>query len=260
MTAQKEQRHQRILNALNEHGRVRISELRSAFRASEATIRRDLEELEAAGLVKRTHGGAVPAREQREESAVLQRIGEHAEQKRLIARAAAEMVQDGDTIFLGSGSTILYMLPFLESRKRVTIISNSLPVINKLTEFPDCKTVVVGGFIRKSELSLLGYISVHTLEELRADKVFLGAEAIHPAHGLTNSYLEETMTDRAIVKISSRVILLADASKFNRVNASFWGPLSIIDVLITDWVADSDTLRQIRTGGVDVRVVQPDAP
>jgi len=256
--AERELRQQRILSSIREQGQARVTELCRLFDASEATIRRDLEELDEAGLVKRIHGGAILTQEAADESAILQRLEKDGAQKRLIAQAAASMVRDGDTIFLGSGSTILYMLPFMKERKGITVVTNSLPVISRLIEFPDFKTVVVGGVVRKSELSFVGHISVRTLEELRADKVFLGIEAIHLDHGLTNSFPEETMTDRAIVQISSKVVMLADYSKFNKVHASYWGPLNMMQVIITDWMTDESVIEQLKAAGVQVVVVQPE--
>lgn len=242
---------------MREEGRVRVADLCARLDASEATIRRDLDGLEASGVAKRVHGGAVPVKDAVPERAVLQRAEQCVEEKQAIAREAASLIRDGDTIFLGSGSTTLYLVPFLEDRE-ITVITNSLPVINKLVDFERCETVVVGGILRQTELSIIGHIAVKTLEDLRADKVFIGAEAIHLEHGLTNSYLEETMTDRSIAEISSRIVMLADHTKFNRVRAAYWGPLTIMKTLITDWKTDLATLRELRDRGVEVVIAQND--
>jgi DeoR/GlpR family transcriptional regulator of sugar metabolism len=253
MTADRETRQKEILKTIRGQGGVRVAELCVSFEASEATIRRDLDELEASGMVKRTHGGAIAVKESPPERAVLQRAGQDVDEKQAIAREAASLIRDGDTIFLGSGSTTLFMVPFLQDLS-ITVITNSLPIINRLVDFEKCKTVVVGGILRVSELSIIGHISVRTLEDLRADKVFMGAEAIHLQHGLTNSYLEETMTDRAIVDISSQIILLADHTKFDRVCAAVWGPLSLIKLLITDWKTDRETIDRLREYGIEVMI------
>lgn len=258
MTVERELRQEQILKAIREQGRARVSDLCERFDASEATIRRDLDQLEESGFVKRIHGGAVAVKEPGEEQAVLQRLDWQAEEKRIIAREASSLVNDGDTIFLGSGSTVLYMLPDLKEKSAITVITNSLPVVNELVGYPECKTVVIGGLLRKSELSLVGHISVRTLEELRADKVFLGAEAVHPEHGLTNSYMEETMTDRAIVEISPQIIILADHEKFNKVHAAYWGPLRMVQLLITDWKTDRAILERLDAEGVRYRIARPE--
>lgn len=256
MSVDREARQKEILKTVRERGSVRVTELCTSYGASEATIRRDLDELEAAGVVKRKHGGAVAVKQPTPEQAVMQRVKEDAPEKHAIAAQAASMVRDGDTIFLGSGSTTLFMVPFLEDLN-ITVITNSLAIINRLVEFEKCKTVVVGGVLRVSELSIIGHISVRTLEDLRADKVFIGVEAIHLEHGLTNSYLEETMTDRAIVEISSQIIMLADHSKFDRVRAAVWGPLALMKMLITDWNTAAETIQRLRGLGVEVVVAQP---
>lgn len=258
MTTERLHRQKRLLETLRDRGRARVSELCDRLEASEATIRRDLDDLEASGLLKRIHGGAVAVEANDLERAVLRRFKQQEYEKRAIARAAAQRVVDGDTIFLSSGSTTLHMVPHLKAKHGITVVTNSLPVVNGLVNFPECKAVVVGGLVRGSELSLIGHVAVRTLEELRADKVFMGAEAIHPDHGITNSDLDDTMTDRAIVKISPQIIVLADHGKFNRVHASFWGPLEMVQLIITDWETDEAVIRRLSAAGVPVEVVRPE--
>jgi DeoR/GlpR family transcriptional regulator of sugar metabolism len=254
MTGARMRRQEQIARIVRETGHVRVVELSERLRASEATIRRDLDELVAANVVTRSYGGAALMHEQVPEEAVLRRTGVRTAEKKAIARAAAATVHEGDTIFLGGGSTVLHMIPYLTGRKNLTVISNSLPVIDRLNELPDVSTVVVGGSLRRSELSLIGHIAARALEDLRAHTVFMSAEAVHLEHGLTHSCLEETMTDRAILRISPRIVLLVDHSKFGAVRTSFWAPLSAVTALITDAGTDPEIIEQLRLRRIDVTV------
>lgn len=255
----RESRQGQILKHVRQRQGVRVRELCRMFAASEATIRRDLDDLQEAGLIRRTHGGALPVIAEQEQREVLKRADFQASEKRAIARMAASMVNDGETVFIGSGSTTIHMPEWLRDRKEITVITNSLPIINKLVDFPSCKTVILGGVLRNSELSIIGHIAAKTLDDLRAHKVFMGAEAIHLHHGLTNSYLEETMTDRAIINISKDIILLADHTKFGGIHASFWAPLETVSCLITDSETDVNVVEAIREKGVKVIVVPGDS-
>jgi DeoR/GlpR family transcriptional regulator of sugar metabolism len=251
MPLAKTERKEKIRQHIEGKIHVTVPHLCTLFAVSEATIRRDLEELEAERLIKRTHGGASPITPPSRQSEVNRRRYECEIEKEAIARAAAQLVEDGDTIFLGSGSSVQALTKHLREKKNITVITNSLPVINELVHFANAKVIVTGGWLRKSELSLLGHITEKSLEELRADKVILGSEAIHLEQGLTNSYLPETQTDRAIIKLSARVIILVDHSKFNKVKPAYWAPIDIIDTVVCDWkvpqsVVNSLERRRIR--------------
>jgi len=242
-------------------GKIHVSVLHlcALFSVSEATIRRDLEELEAEKLIKRTHGGASPITPPSRQSEVNRRRYECEEEKEAIARSAAELIEDGDTIFLGSGSSIQALTKYLREKKNLTVITNSLPVVNELVHFNNAKVIVTGGWLRKSELSLLGHITEKSLEELRADKVILGSEAIHPDQGLTNSYLPETRTDRAIIKLSARVIILVDHSKFNKVKPAYWAPIDIIDTVVCDWKVPQTAINALERRRIRVLVANREA-
>jgi DeoR/GlpR family transcriptional regulator of sugar metabolism len=162
------------------------------------------------------------------------RTREQAELKDQIGRAAAELIADGETVFLGSGSTVLAVAKHLKKRRNLTVISNSLPVINLLADAAEIMVIGLGGLLRPSELSLIGHITEQALGEVRADKVVMGIRAVHQEHGLTNDYLPETMTDRAIIKLSTQVLLVADRTKFGRTAPAFLAPLAAVHTLVTD--------------------------
>jgi DeoR/GlpR family transcriptional regulator of sugar metabolism len=256
MALPKVERKERIRQYIDGKIHVTVPTLCRMFEVSEATVRRDLDELEREKLIRRTHGGASPLAPRARESLVGRRRLQQNREKDAIARAAAELIADGETIFLGSGSSVLAIAPYLKQRKELTVITNSLPIINELVEAEGVKVIVVGGWLRKSELSMLGHIAEKSLEELRADKVIVGSEAIHLEHGLTNSYLPETRTDRAIVKLTSRIVLLADHTKFNRTKTAFWAPLDVVDTVVCDAGVPETDLDALRAKGLSIIVAE----
>lgn len=193
------ERQQKILTFLSNQKRISVTEICEMFAVSEATARRDLEVLTDQKHLQRVHGGAISLKQAPPELPILQREAEQAEEKRHIALAAANLVKDGDIVFLGSGTTVLEVARVLKNRKSLTIITNSLPVLNILSGLLEITLIALGGMLRDSELSFIGHITEQSLAEIRVDKVIMGVHAIDLENGLTNDYLQETMTDRAIL-------------------------------------------------------------
>jgi DeoR family transcriptional regulator of aga operon len=228
------ERQKRILSLLMRQGRLSVIEIVEQFSISEATARRDLDALTAQGKAQRVHGGVIAIEQAPPELPILEREGEQADEKIRIGRVAAELIADKETVFLGSGTTVLEVARNLRNRKSLTVITNSLPVLNMLAGIKEITVISLGGILRDSELSFIGHITEQALAELRADKVIIGARAVSIEHGLTNDYLPETLTDRAILKVGREVILVADHSKINRVSTTFLAPLTEIHTLVTD--------------------------
>ncbi len=232
--------------------RISVSEICEQFSISEATARRDLETLAEAGKLQRVHGGAIRVRRAPPEFPMLQRQEEQRDEKRRIGQATAALVKEGETIFLGSGTTVMETARCLLGLNQLTIITNSLPVINLFANKPGFSVVSLGGILRPSELSFIGHITEQALLELRTDKVILGIRALDLEEGLTNDYLPETMTDRAILRAGREVILVADHSKLQRVSSAFVAPLKIIHTLVTDEQASAEFIAELRQRGVRV--------
>jgi DeoR family transcriptional regulator, aga operon transcriptional repressor len=248
------ERQEMIADFVNRKQRASIAELCEAFGISEATARRDLETLDERGLIRRVHGGAIPTRHTPPEMPILQRSSEELEEKRAIGRVAAELVKDGETIFLGSGSTVLEMARALRGRKSITVLTNSLPVVNELADMPEITLVMLGGVFRPTELSFIGHITEQALSDVLADKVFIGIRAIDEKEGLTNAYLPETMTDRAILKIGSEIIVLADHTKCGRHTTVRLAPLSSVHILVTSKKTSLSFIEKLQHAGL--RVIQ----
>lgn len=250
----KEERLALILEAVRERGRATVTELSQRFNVSEITIRRDLRTLADEGLLRRAHGGAVLVDPLSSEPPIIQRMTQNRILKEKIGRTAAALVKDGDSVFLSSGSTVAYMVRHLHERKNLTVVTNALNVATELATAPGVTVVVLGGMMRASELSLIGHIAEQAIHEVRVEKLFMGIPALSLESGLTNDYLPEVMTDRAIIKAASVLILLADHTKFDRVASAYLTSAERVDTLVTDDSADPAMLDRIRALGVQVVV------
>ncbi|MBK7318943.1 MAG: DeoR/GlpR transcriptional regulator [Anaerolineales bacterium] len=246
------ERQKQILSLLTRQGRLSVTEIVEQFSISEATARRDLESLASQGKAQRVHGGVIAVEQAPPELPILQREGEQADEKSMIGQAAAELVNDGETVFLGSGTTVLETAKNLRERKNLTVITNSLPVLNALAGIKEITVVSLGGQLRESELSFIGHITEQALAEVRVDKVIMGARGLSLEHGLTNDYLQETLTDRAILKIGHEVILVADHSKVNRVSTALLAPLSSMNTFVTDSKADKKFIQALKKQNIKV--------
>ena len=246
------ERQQNILTYLSRQKRISVSEICEMFSVSEATARRDLEELTDQNHLQRVHGGAISLRQAPPELPILQRESEQSDAKKSIGLAAASMVQEGETVFLGSGSTTLEVARNLLDRNQLTVITNSLPVLNLLSGLPHINLIALGGILRDSELSFIGHITEQSLAEIRADKVIIGVHAIDLENGLTNDYLPETMTDRAILKSGKEVIVVADHSKVNIVSIAYLAPINSIHKLVTDQKTPKNFIDELLALGIEV--------
>jgi DeoR/GlpR family transcriptional regulator of sugar metabolism len=252
----KEERQQQILEALQENNRVTVPELSARFGTSDVTIRRDLTELAAGGKLIRAHRGALKVTPAPPEAPVVQRMAQDHELKESIAAAAVELVQDGDSIFIGSGSTMAVFARRLAGKKRLTVFTNALNIAADLAGGPDELTVVVtGGVVRAAELSLLGHIAELTLPEVRVNKVFMGAQALSIESGWTTDAMAEVQTTRRIFEMSAELIVLADHTKLGHTAAAYIAPLQRITTLVTDAGAEAGFLAQAHAQGLRVIVV-----
>jgi DeoR/GlpR family transcriptional regulator of sugar metabolism len=248
----KEERQGRIRVMVEEQGRVIVPELSERFNVSEATIRRDLEELDSLGQLRRTHGGAMRSEKAPKEPPMMQRMVENPDEKNRIGKAAVQFIKDGETIFLGSGSTVIEVARNLPLDISLTIITNSLPVVNELAIHTGIELIVIGGMLRQSELSMVGHVAEQAVREFRADKVIVGMYAIDADCGFTNDYPPEIMTDRAILSIAHRIIVVADHSKFGRVSSTLVAPVTAAQMIITDHATPDEVVEQLHDLGLQV--------
>jgi len=248
----KKERQREILKVVETSGKAEVEALAKKFHVAEMTIRRDLTELEKRGLLERVHGGALIQNDRRgNESPVYDRLLERLEIKRRIGLAAAELVRDGETIFLGSGSTTMAVAEALGNLRNLTVITNALNVADALFHFP-VKVIVLGGSLRRSELSLIGDLTEKEIQGIQVDKIILGIRGIDPVKGLTSDSMEEILTDQAILNIRKPKIVVADYTKIGRVAAIRTAPITAITKLVTNTGGPKDVLQAIRQMGVDI--------
>lgn len=249
----KEERQQLILELLQENNKVTVTELSQRFGTSEVTIRRDLADLAADGKLIRAHRGALMVTPAPPEPPIVQRMALERGLKESIARATLSLVEDGESIFLGSGSTMTVFARMLGCRKRLTVFTNALNIAIDLANCEQEVTVVVtGGVVRPVELSLLGHIAEMTLPEVHVNKVFMGAQAISLDGGWTTDHIPEVSTTRRTLDMSKELIVLADHTKFGHTAAAVIAPLTRITTLVTDAEADPALVAELENRGVRV--------
>ena len=247
------ERQNLIYEVVCKQERIEIEQICELYGVSPSTARRDLDELVNRNLVERFHGGAVlrtftmdadlPISSRSKSQAIL---------KKRIGHAAAKLIQDGDSVFLASGTTVLEVAKNLRALNNLEIITNSLPVLNVFSDIPNMNVICLGGILRRSELSFTGHIAEKTLEEIRVDKVILGIYALSLVDGITHSFVQETMTDKSIIKCGRQLIVVADHSKLERHSTAIIAPLSQIHTLVTDTEADQEFIQEMINRGVNV--------
>ena len=250
-----QERQERIWDLILQNQRVSIQEICDIFHISEATVRRDLSLLENLGKLRRVHGGGVIAPSSNQELPLQQRQLVQREEKERIAQAAAEMIQDGDSIYLGSGTTVLELAKRLKERQNLLVFTNSLLVVNAMAGFAGVNLIVLGGEHRSSESSFIGHYTEMILKEIHADKVFIGVFAISPEDGVTHQFLPETQTDRAILNCGRERIILADQTKFGRKAPFGLAKIDQFETIITDKGLSTQTLAVLKEKGIKVITV-----
>ena len=255
MSVTNEQRRAAIREYLLRNGSAEVGGLSRDFNASAATIRRDILVLLKENGFKKLRGG-IGVDDTKAEPSFAQRSYLQSDKKRRIGKKAAELVHDGEAIFLGTGSTVLEVAKNLTTRRNLTVITNSFPVITTLVDSPGVDLVVTGGALRRPELSFIGHIVEKALSELRADKVIIGIQGIHPESGLTNEFLPEAMLDRVLVTFAPQLIIVADSSKIGKIKASAVGRIEDIGVLVTDPSIDVGIFEDLQRRSIRVLLAE----
>ena len=228
-----------------------ISELSGELGVSEATVRRDLEQLEAKGVLRRVHGGAELLSLRKEEPVYEEKASLNALEKSRIAELAAKFINDSDTIFLDGGSTVLELAKNLPRKKDLTVVTNSLMAAFELME-KECRLVLVGGEFRKLSRTLVGPLTGKILEGLRFSKAFLGTLGFDPEEGLSTTSINEAYTKELVMRQSERVIVLADSSKIGCSSFVRNGALEDIDILVTDGKIPPGALNILKDHNIEV--------
>jgi DeoR/GlpR family transcriptional regulator of sugar metabolism len=247
--ALREERHQYILDVLGSEGRVLAADLSSRYRVSEDTIRRDLRELARSGKICRVHGGALPRPAQAVPFVSRQQID--MESKIGIARAAADMIRDGQVVLIDGGTTNLRIASYLSRERSATIVTNSPPLALALADHPKLNVVMLGGNLLKEERVTTGIETIRVVESIRADLCFLGMCSLHPEVGITVGDRDEAFVKKAMIEASAEVVGLISVGKIGTCLPYLVGPASRLKRLITD-ASDEDVLNLYRFQGIEV--------
>jgi DeoR/GlpR family transcriptional regulator of sugar metabolism len=246
----KEERQQRLLKALKRDGKVIAVEISEMLDVSEDTIRRDLNELAEAGLLRRVHGGAVAKAQT--ETAYVRRSQQHTAAKSSIAEAAAQLAQDGQVILLDCGTTTTRLAEVLPYNLRATIITNSPPAVMALAQYPNLDVILLGGPLNKATMAVIGAEAAESLARFRADICFLGVNGLHLEAGITDFSYEEAQLKRLMIQNSASVIALASADKLGTVAPFVLGPLNALTHLVTEASVNDTELKSYLDIGIAI--------
>jgi DeoR/GlpR family transcriptional regulator of sugar metabolism len=249
------ERHQRIIEQLGTSGRIDIAELSEMLGVSTVTVRTDLLYLERNQVLRRIRGGAISVRASRYERPVDLNASLRTGEKRAIAALAADMIRNGETIIMDTGSTVAALAGLVpRTLSDIAIVTNSLLVTAELGDHPGATIIVTGGTLRPKVNSLVSPFGELVLREINADIAFMSCAGVDAEKGFTNSNWQEAEIKKSMIRAASRVIFLADHSKLKHVATARIAALSKADLLITDSGASAETLKEIRAAGVEVAV------
>jgi DeoR family fructose operon transcriptional repressor len=244
-------RRERLAQIVHARRAVRIEDLRTELGVSLATVRRDLDELERTGTLRRVHGGAVATDERPVEARFDDKAAEHAGEKRRIAVAAMRLIEPNDTIYLDSGSTVLQLARLLGGRSDLTVVTNSLPVMAELAGRV-MRLVILGGELRPLSQAIVGPLTRLLLDELYVDRAFMGTFGLSLDAGLTTSDPAEAYTKQLVLERSRQVVLLADQAKLGTRSLVHSGRLDQVDVMVTDAALGASAASRFDRAGVRV--------
>ena len=230
-------RKELILDILKEQKSVRILDLSKQLKVSRETVRKDIMEMEEEGLLKKTYGGAV-LDEANTETDYERRRAENEEKKQSIADRAYQFIEPGDTIYLDYGTSTFSLAKKLVDFENLTIVTNSIPIVNLLIHSPGIQLIILGGNVRKNEDSLFGTFGLNNAKEIFVDLGFFGCAGIDIKSGVTNYHMGEIEISKTMVQHSKTAILLADDTKFGKSALYKTSNLEDLDIIITTDIKD----------------------
>ncbi|MDR5745782.1 DeoR/GlpR family DNA-binding transcription regulator [Caballeronia sp. LZ029] len=244
------QRKKAILDALKRDGQVLATELSARFGVSEDTVRRDLRELAAEGLLQRVHGGALPASPAIAPFARREEMESDA--KRRIAKKAAETIAPGQVVIVDGGTTSALLVRQLPENLRATIVTHSPSVAVALAEHASVEVVLIGGKLYKHSIVTVGAAAVEAMSHIHADIYFMGVTGVHPTAGLTTGDFEEAHIKRALAARAAETVVLASAAKLNAASAYKIGGIELAQTIIVEEAADTKLTEPIEQAGITV--------
>ncbi|HET7479109.1 MAG TPA: DeoR/GlpR family DNA-binding transcription regulator [Rubrobacteraceae bacterium] len=247
-----EERHGFILDLARAEGRVEVSALADSFGVSAETIRRDLAALERQGMLRRTHGGAVPMERLRFEPEVAERLATMTEEKARIARAAVAFVPSRGTILLDAGTTTGALADLLPGGRDLTVVTNGLPIASMLAAHSSMTVLMAGGRVRGKTLAAVDDLAARFIEDYAPDVAFVGTNGMTVARGLMTPDPAEATVKRAMIRNGRRVVVLADHTKVGQEHFVRFAQTGEVDVLVTDSGLGDDAAQEFEAAGVEV--------
>lgn len=251
-----EERQQAMAQQISQQGRLSVAQLAERFTVTTETVRRDLSSLERLGVVRRVHGGAVPAGS----LAVIEaNLGERdqanpAAKDAIAAAAVQQLPPAGSVVLIDAGSTTARLVPVLPRDLRLTVFTHAVPLAARLAGQPQIELHLLPGRVRTKTQAAVGSETVAALADLRADLAFVATNGLTPGFGLTTPDRDEAATKRAIVRAARRTVVLADASKIGVEAAQRFATLDEVDLLVTDAGIEASDRRALEKAGLDVVV------
>jgi DeoR family transcriptional regulator of aga operon len=236
--------------------RVLINDLCEEYNTSPVTIRKDLDALEAEGILTRVHGGGIlnSANVPMQELSLSEKERINLKEKERIARYAESLIKEGEVIILDSGFTAVHIARRLKFREGITVITGGLNVAQELTGSNN-KLILTGGVFNKDTFGLSGTFAENVIQNTVADKLFLGVNGVDFEKGLTAYNYEEAKLNRMMMKVVSEIILIADSSKFGKKEIGFIGNVNEVDRIITDKGLDAEYIEKIEKLDIKIHLV-----
>lgn len=232
-------RQSKIIELIKRDGLVTVEALSKTLEVSVITIRRDLSLLEEKGVLERTHGGAVLNQKIEREFNYSEKDRINPDQKAAIGRAAAALIEDGDTVFINSGSTTYQVIRYLENKNDVQVITNNAAAVADFSGITGVELILTGGLYRHQSNCLIGDFAVNMVNGIVASKIIMGVDGLCFEKGLTSPVYQEAGITRAMIdRTQGSVICIADSTKLGKVTNFVTAPLSKVDILVTDWSFD----------------------
>lgn len=251
----KTQRQNDILKLLEEADILSVSDLSEKLNSSMMTIRRDLEDLESKGIIKKVHGGALLLKKNNLQPSFYERITEYSEEKERIGKAAAGMIKEGDIVFFDGGTTSLAVADNVSSELKFTAITNNAMTVSKLCSKSHVNVIAIGGEVHHSSFSAVNNIAIELINRFNADIAFISTKAFSYPEGLFEAELPLIEVKKAMVNKAKQVILLVDHSKFETKSLCKSVPLNCIDTIVTDKKSPADILENLKKDGKNIVLV-----
>lgn len=246
-----------IFDLLARRDYISVGELVELLGVSAVTIRKDLAALEQRGLLRRTHGGAIPVAQAAPKSNYISQSFEEnqnkqREEKIAIGLAAAALVKDGDVLAFTGGTTATQVARSLGQKTHLTVITNAINIALDLSHLPGLTIFVPGGFLRGDMYSLVSVSALERIRNFTIDRMFIGVNGIHPEHGLTELMNDQAVIHRALIEQSKQRIVVADHTKLGQIYRAYMGAVDEMQALVTDTRADAAQVALLRARGLEV--------